>query len=227
MTGTTGILKTHYDGFMWEARIRKEDAVHAHIHNPDGFAMRNALRRPPPTEPPHRILPRRGAGLDVAELGWDPAGPRAKELFNCMEHLEAIPRGRYPLPETTQHVTGWALSSSSRPARAQSLPSFGDAETLVESSRELVREAAKTRAQRREAKLAKAEANISQALARSQEFHNRGQRGVYRPLGETDVTTFQNFFYKSTGGIQLHQATPSNKPVLRTRDNNLAPPWQP
>lgn len=227
-TGTTGILQTHYDGYMWQDRIIKEDVVHAVIHNPDGFLMRNAVRQPAIPLPPQRTVPDGGEAAPP-DPGWGPSEPRGRELAEAMRNLAAGPRGRHPLPETSQHSSQWSVATYTRPSRCVSLPSLGDAETVIESSRTLVQEAQEKRARRRQEKLAEAEAGISRALARSGNFANHGARGhkYNRPLGSTDATEFQNFFTKSTGGIQLHQTRSSAVPVLRDKSNNLVSAWCP
>mmetsp|Transcript_21583 Transcript_21583/g.64867 ORF Transcript_21583/g.64867 Transcript_21583/m.64867 type:complete len:240 (-) Transcript_21583:57-776(-) len=225
-TGTTGILKTHFDCILWEERVLKEDAVHATIHNPDGFLMRNALRQGGPGGVPPQRVTSEAAGAPPAR-GWGPNEPRGRELREAMEQLIAVPRGRYRLPETTKHQDTWAVSTPSRPERSMSLPALRDAETEVESNRAVVLEAAAKRQRRRDAKFAKAEAGLSQALARSAQFWNMGAKGRYRPLGETDATTFQNYFVKASGGTQLHQTRSSGEPVLRDSKKNLVPAWQP
>lgn len=228
-TGTTGIMVTHHDGVIWAERINKEDPVHARVHNPDGFQMRNSMRAFGFPVPPHQHLPKPGEGLDFSRLGWDPEGPLAKELTGAMARAAAVPRGKFGMAETAYHQQSWGLSSPSRPARSVSMPSVGDAETGVERSRALVREAAEARARRREEKLAKCEARIDAALSRSSGFLNTGRRGVkwHKPLGETDATAFQNYFCRASGGIQLHQTRTSNEPTLRDAQNNLVRAWAP
>jgi len=51
------------------------------------------------------------------------------------------------------------------------------------------------------------EKKLTKAFEESRKYHNKGEHGQRwgRPLGETDATSFQNAFAKSTGGVPLHK----------------------
>mmetsp|Transcript_22995 Transcript_22995/g.52646 ORF Transcript_22995/g.52646 Transcript_22995/m.52646 type:complete len:247 (+) Transcript_22995:74-814(+) len=232
-TGTTGIVKTHFDCILWDERVRNEDAVNARIHNPDGFAMRNALRYPAFPAPPHTTVPVPGEGLSVEALGWDPKGRRAKELHRCMANMKSHPRSRADYPETFNQTHGWMVTKVPKLPKATSMPSMPSrdyTETLITGNQALVREAAESRHRRRESKLLDAEERLKRAMVDSSKFHNHGGRGrkyfAPRP-SETDATSYQNWFIKAHNGVALHQTRPSDAPVLRDKTGSLVSAWQP
>lgn len=232
----------------WEQRCRKELEINGQLV--DSFSARNAVKSlglpAPPVQAPGydpNWLPR---GFDPREHGWDPRGELAQETRRCIHAQTCPPQDRHPLPTTASHEVGWMLSPArastsdggARLARTGSLPSRPKpnlASTMGSDSQYAhtqfswldshTRKEAERRRLRREAKLAKVEAGISEALRQTRHWDTVAPgKKYYRPLGETDVTEYDNHMVRFSGK-PLYKSKKSSAPVLM-KDGVLVAPWK-
>mmetsp|Transcript_35276 Transcript_35276/g.77066 ORF Transcript_35276/g.77066 Transcript_35276/m.77066 type:complete len:236 (-) Transcript_35276:54-761(-) len=222
-TGTTGIILSHKDCIMWEDRVRKESAARS-LEAPV-FQIRSGVRSPGIPLGPHQSSPT--PEKVNASDPWD--GDWELERNVAAARGKIGPRERCRFPESSSHDLGWSLSKTEL-SRSTSMPVYKcPVDTQYEQLRPALLDAAEKRARRRARKLAKVEAGIEGAMARSAPFLSNGHRGSVwsHSIKLTDISGFQDDFLRATGGIPLYKVNPKpDTVILRTLRGELCSPWK-